>query len=975
MDLFKLLGTVSIKNDEANKALDETSGKGEKAESKLGKAFGAIGSGAVAVGKAVGTGMVVAGAAVAGLVTKSIQAYADYEQLVGGVETLFGAGGQSIEEYAASVGKSVEKCKEEYDKLMRSQSAVMENAKEAYKTAGLSANEYMETVTSFSASLLQSLGGDTEKAAEVADRAIIDMSDNANKMGTSMELIQNAYNGFAKGNFTMLDNLKLGYGGTQEEMKRLIKDAAKMKDVQKELGITVDANSMSFGNIVNAISVMQKKMGIAGTTAKEASATISGSLGMMKAAWQNVMTGMADDSADFDGYITAFVDSVGAVAENLMPRIEIALNGVVKLIDKLAPVIMAKIPELLNTLLPSIVSGATNLIQSLVDIIPGLVSTLTTLLPEVVNGFISIIEGLFNGIYEVAWDAAPQLISGIAEAFESLIDILPLILSRIVDSLVGLAPSLITGIMSVVSTLAAELPNILSVLIESVPWLLEEIAKALLDNLPMLINGITTMLSGIVDLLPWAVNALVNTVVLILTMLVEQLPVILPTLIQAIMSLLTMLLEQIPVLLPIIVQAVMTIINLLVEQLPVLIPMIIDAVIQIVYLLIEQLPIIMPMLIEACITIILALIEALPTVLHPLINALPGLLQAIWDAIVMIFENLPQWFGQIFQGAWDAICAIFEPLSGWFEENFGDAWDSIVIIWDAVKPYFQGIWEGIKGVFSIVKDFFVMHFKNAWEGIKLTFSVAVDYFKTVWANIKQVFSVVKNVLTGNFGDAWEGIKKIFSNWGAFWSGLWDKVKNTFSKIGTNIGEAISGSVKAGINGLLGMIEGTINTGVNLINGAINLINKIPGVSIGKIKKVEFPRLAEGGVVDKPTFAQIGEDGAELLDGNTVIPLENNTGWISKVAKQLHEFTLNTKNDLAGMLSHRSVELQEQQVSELKNMNNKIDRIIGLLVQFFPEVIEAMKTPMVLDPDGAAVALAAPMDRELGKLAIQKGRGR
>jgi phage-related protein len=192
------------------------------------------------------------------------------------------------------------------------------------------------------------LGGDTEKAASYADRAIIDMADNANKMGTSMESIQNAYQGFAKQNYTMLDNLKLGYGGTQEEMKRLIADAAKFTDIQEEMGITVDANSMSFGNIVNAISVMQEKMGIAGTTADEAATTISGSIGMMKASWENLTVAMSSDEADVREYVKNFVDSVSIVGENLMPRISVALEGVVQLIDQLAPVIIGKFPELLS---------------------------------------------------------------------------------------------------------------------------------------------------------------------------------------------------------------------------------------------------------------------------------------------------------------------------------------------------------------------------------------------------------------------------------------------------------------------------------------------------------------------------------------------------------------------------------------------------------------------------------------------------
>lgn len=227
--------------------------------------LGSLGKSGLSMVSKTMTGAIVAvGTGAAAIIKSSLGVVANMEQQVGGVETLF----------------------------KNSANTVIANANKAYKTAGMSANNYMETVTSFSASLLQSLGGDTAKAASYADRAIVDMSDNANKMGTNMRDIQNAYQGFAKQNYTMLDNLKLGYGGTQEEMKRLISDASKMTDVQKELGVTVDANSLSFGNIVNAISVMQKQMGIAGTTSKEAATTIEGSVNSAKAAWENFEAGV-----------------------------------------------------------------------------------------------------------------------------------------------------------------------------------------------------------------------------------------------------------------------------------------------------------------------------------------------------------------------------------------------------------------------------------------------------------------------------------------------------------------------------------------------------------------------------------------------------------------------------------------------------------------------------------------------------------
>lgn len=212
MELFSLFGKIGIKNQEANKAIDETTGKAEGAHRKLGKVFGGIGKAAGVAGKAIGVGLAAGVAALGTLGVAATKNYAEYEQLVGGVETLFGTGGKSLEEYAQSVGKSVDDAAEEFNKLQSAQDAVMEHSRNSFKETGLSANAYMETITGFSASLVQSLNGDTVKAAEIGHKAVVDMSDNANKMGTSIDLIQNAYQGFAKANYTMLDNLKLGYG-------------------------------------------------------------------------------------------------------------------------------------------------------------------------------------------------------------------------------------------------------------------------------------------------------------------------------------------------------------------------------------------------------------------------------------------------------------------------------------------------------------------------------------------------------------------------------------------------------------------------------------------------------------------------------------------------------------------------------------------------------------------------------------------
>ena len=353
MELFKLFATLAIRNKEANDALDETSDKAEGTKGKFSNAFGKMGTAALKFGKVVATGMVAGAGAVAAITKQAVEAYADYEQLVGGVETLFG----------------------------KSADIVLNYANNAYKTAGMSANEYMETVTGFSASLLQSLDNDTEKAAKKADVAITDMSDNANKMGSSMESIQNAYQGFAKQNYTMLDNLKLGYGGTKEEMQRLLNDAGKLSGQKFDLS--------SYADIVDAIHIVQTEMGITGTTAKEAATTIQGSISSFKASWQNLLVGMSDDSQNFDTLLTNVIDNGITVINNVLPKVKIVFDKIPDLISGILP----KIPELVKELLPSLLEAAKQLLTGLVNALPELINIReVTITFFICNEGISILE-------------------------------------------------------------------------------------------------------------------------------------------------------------------------------------------------------------------------------------------------------------------------------------------------------------------------------------------------------------------------------------------------------------------------------------------------------------------------------------------------------------------------------------------------------------------------------------------------------
>lgn len=484
------VGSVKYKVELDDSKVDSQASKTEnKLVSKFGGAAKKVGAAALTASTAVVTA---ATGAVAALTKQAVAAYADYEQLTGGVETLFGAGGKSLEEYAASIGKTTDEAKADYNKLMTAQAEVGANAEKAFKTAGLSANEYMETVTSFSASLIQSVGGDTKKAAELADQAIVDMSDNANKMGSSMESIQNAYQGFAKQNYTMLDNLKLGYGGTKEEMARLLKDAEKISGIKYDLS--------SYADVVSAIHVMQEEMGIAGTTAKEASTTISGSIGMVKASWENVVTFMGSGDTDqlYDA-IDNLVSSVETAAGNLLPVVEKALLGIADLVSQLAPQIAEKLPAMITDALPPLLDAGADAIKAIAD---GLIQALPELMPTVID----IIKELAQMIIEMApelikcgIDLIVQLALGLADALPELIPTCVDAIITIVDALLDNIDQLVDAGIELIIALSEGLIDALPKLIEKAPEIIIKLVEALVRNFPKIVGAGTDLVVKLIE--------------------------------------------------------------------------------------------------------------------------------------------------------------------------------------------------------------------------------------------------------------------------------------------------------------------------------------------------------------------------------------------------------------------------------------------------------------------------------------------
>lgn len=468
MDVFDLFAKISLDSSEYEKGLKNA----KSSASGLTGLFGKVGSAASTVGKGifnvatnvakVSVAATTAGAtAISALTGLAISSYADYEQLVGGVETLYKTSADKVQQYAA----------------------------DAYKTAGLSANEYMNTATTFAASLVSSLGGDTEQAAELANTAISDMSDNSNKMGTAMSSIQDAYNGFAKQNYTMLDNLKLGYGGTKTEMQRLLDDANKLNAAQ---GNYTNYTINSYADVVSAIHDVQNAMGITGTTSKEASTTIQGSVNATKSAWSNLVTGIADDNANFGQLISNFVDSATTAASNIIPRIEVALNGAAKLIESLVPPIMAELPSLIETVLPQLAQSAVNIVQTLV-------TGISANAAQLIDSAIQIITVLGNGIYQMLPTVAQSALQIILTLVSKLNENLPQMLDTAGQMLIAFVEGVSEHLPDIMLAAASIVETLLTYFIEHLPDIVEgamQMGDAVIDGI---IDGISAAWDGLVS--------------------------------------------------------------------------------------------------------------------------------------------------------------------------------------------------------------------------------------------------------------------------------------------------------------------------------------------------------------------------------------------------------------------------------------------------------------------------------------------
>lgn len=655
---------------------------GNSLKSGLGKAAGVTIKGtAVAIG-AVTT-------AIAGVTVASTKAYASYEQLVGGVDTLFKKSSKELQNYADI----------------------------AYKTAQMSANDYMELATSFSASLIQGLGGDTKKAAKLADKAIIDMSDNANKMGTDIELIKNAYQGFAKGNFTMLDNLKLGYGGTKTEMARLIND---MGILNEKVTVGQKGNFetvASFDVMIEAIHKAQVQLGITGTSAKEAGSTIEGSINMAKASWENFLTalGTGDDSRIKDTF-DQLIASAETAGSNLIPRVQIIVERLGAAITDYLPPLVQKVITYLVESLPEIINTITQLTGSIIE---GLSTAISANLPQILEAAGQLIEFLVNGLLQMSQSSSegltsfimtmiqfivdtlienvPTLITAAVNLFTLLIQSLPQVLPVLIEGLLSLIPSLIDallqslpvlieGLIQLVNGIVAALPQIIESILTALPQIITSITNGLIDALPLIVQAGVSLFMGLIDAIPQIIQVLIQNLPMIIQSIVTALITAIPEIVKASITLFMAMLEALPEIIVALIDALPEIIETIVDTLIDNLDEILDAGMQVFSMIVKAIPKAIPKILIAVPKIILSIVKGL-------IKLLPKMIKAGFDLIVALFKNLPGMLVELGKG----VVSIVTGIIGFFKDHAGD-------FVNVGKDLIKGIGDGFSKAFSYIGD-------------------------------------------------------------------------------------------------------------------------------------------------------------------------------------------------------------------------------------------------------------------------------
>ena len=646
MEIFKIAGTIAVSSQEAEEEMDKTKKKAKETASSMDSSFAKIGSAALKVGKVIASGLAVGSAAIGTLAKSSLENYAAYEQLVGGVGVLFAESKSGAEAFADSIRGSADAIKEfqaanglladgvlgpqtmaaiesQYGAIQEvctdAIDLVMDNAKNAYATVQMSQNDYLQQVNGFAVGLKTALNGDAKAAADLAHKIITAEADIVAATGNSQEAVQNAFNGIMKSNFSMVDNLQLGITPTKEGFQEVID---KVNEWNKANG---EATAYQIDNLADCQAALVdyvEMQGLAGYAANEASQTIQGSLAAAKAAWQNLLTGVADGTQNMDSLIDGLVSSVTTAANNIIPRLAQILGGLSTALVQLVPVISAELPGLLGQLLPSLTEGAVGLIGGLVAALPGLVTMLTT-------------------------SVIPQLLGGVIEISNALIGALPGVIAAIASALPTLLPQLIKGIITMITTLFSNFTAIIQPIIDALPDIIISITEALIENLPALIDGVIAMVMGIVDALPEIIWLLTDMIPQIIEMLVTSLIACTPQLLKGFFLLLLGVIKALPTLLA---------------------APIVGAV-------------------EGIISYFTALWE--------------GLSEIFGEVAAWLTENVIDPIVEIFSALWDYIKGVFSDAVALGRKIVNDIKQGISTAWSSLASWFKKLWKNLFGGLTV----------------------------------------------------------------------------------------------------------------------------------------------------------------------------------------------------------------------------------------------------------------------------------
>ena len=704
MDVFNLYAKLSLNTDDYEKGVEKAkSGASSLMDVFSGTLLGNVVSDGL---RTVANGITEIGRTAVNMAMSigkaSLDSYADYEQLVGGVETLYKDSAATVEKYAQS----------------------------AYKNVGLSANDYMDTATSFAASLVSSLGGDTEKAAEMSNMAISDMADNWNKMGSSVQSVQDAYRGFSKQNFTMLDNLKLGYGGTKTEMERLLADADALNAKQ---GVYTKYSIDSYSDIVQAIHVVQTEMGITGTTAEEAATTIQGSTASMKSAWANLLTGIADPEQDFQALMDEFVDSVITAGNNIIPRIKeivpTLIDGLSELVTQLAPYVSGVIMELE----PTVEEG----LQALFG---GLSSVASELQPIVADVFSflgdAIISGLTSAIENSDFSFLLDIFDNVKTAAEEVVPVIEKIAPALVT--VGAAVKgwqIGTKIQKMVTAFDEAK---VAVSLFSMGLSDTEIAQGALNGTLKASEVLAGLLTGKISLMTLAQTAAAKAQAAFNAVLAANPITLVVVAIGALVGILAVLYAK--------NEDFRNSVNGVIEN---------------IWAKIQEFVAWVQPYVQAAMQVIGQVVTQVITDLTPVIQSIGEAFSAAWSLVQTVWA----WASAFFQAIFQAIVVIFTPFAPIISGFFQGAWIIIQSIWNVAVSFFQTVFDLITGVFSTIDAVLSGDFQGAWESIQGIFAGVFGFFSTVGQNVVEG-------IKGGIAAVWDGLV-------SFVQGLWDGIKSIF----------------------------------------------------------------------------------------------------------------------------------------------------------------------------------------------------